>query len=198
MSAEKIEAYYAKEQPFKEGIARLREIALKTKMGETLKWGSPVYTVEEKNVLGIMAFKKHFGIWFFNGVFLSDPKNVLKNAQEGKTKAMRHWKFFANNAIEPAVVLAYMEEAIENQKKGLVVKAERNTKKIEVPSLLSGALIRNKTMMAKFESLSPGKQRDYCEYISTAKQEKTKLSRLEKIKPMILEGVGLNDMYRNC
>lgn len=198
MSAEKIEAYYAKEQPFKEGIARLREIALKTKMGETLKWGSPVYTVEEKNVLGIMAFKKHFGIWFFNGVFLSDPKNVLKNAQEGKTKAMRHWKFFANNAIEPAVVLAYMEEAIENQKKGLVVKAERNTKKIEVPSLLNGALIRNKTMMAKFESLSPGKQRDYCEYISTAKQEKTKLSRLEKIKPMILEGVGLNDMYRNC
>lgn len=198
MSAEKIEAYYAKEQPFKEGIARLREIALKTKMGETLKWGSPVYTVEEKNVLGIMAFKKHFGIWFFNGVFLSDPKNVLKNAQEGKTKAMRHWKFTANNAIEPAVVLAYMEEAIENQKKGLVVKAERNTKKIEVPSLLSGALIRNKTMMAKFESLSPGKQRDYCEYISTAKQEKTKLSRLEKIKPMILEGVGLNDMYRNC
>ncbi len=198
MSSEKIEAYFAKEQPFKEGIATLREIALKTNLGETLKWGSPVYTVDGKNVLGIMAFKKHFGIWFFNGVFLSDPKKVLENAQEGKTKAMRHWKFTDNDAIDPAVVLAYIEEAIENQKKGLMVKAERNTKKIEVPELLMGEFTRNKTMKSKFESLSPGKQRDYCEYISTAKQEKTKLSRLEKIKPMILEGVGLNDKYRNC
>lgn len=198
MSAEKIEAYFAKEHPFKEGIATLRGIALKTNMGETLKWGSPVYTVDGKNVLGILAFKNHFGIWFFNGVFLSDPKNVLENAQEGKTKAMRHWKFTVNDAIDQAVVLAYINEAIENQKKGLVVKAEKNTKKIIVPALLKGAFAKNQSMQSKFESLSPGKQRDYCEYISTAKQEKTKLTRLEKITPMILDGVGLNDKYRKC
>ncbi|MCW5517549.1 YdeI/OmpD-associated family protein [Muriicola sp. Z0-33] len=198
MSAEKIEAYFAKEHPFKEGIATLRKIALKTNMGETLKWGSPVYTVDGKNVLGILAFKNHFGIWFFNGVFLSDPKNVLENAQEGKTKAMRHWKFTANDAIDQAAVLAYINEAIENQKKGLVVKAEKNTKKIIVPVLLKEAFAKNKSMQSKFETLSPGKQRDYCEFISTAKQEKTKLTRLEKITPMILDGVGLNDKYRKC
>jgi len=198
MSTERIEAYFAKEQPFKEGIATLREIVLKTKMGETLKWGSPVYTVDGKNVLGILAFKKHFGIWFFNGVFLSDPKKVLQNAQEGKTKAMRHWKFTANDAIKPAVVLAYIEEAIENQRKGLVLKAVKNTKKAVVPDLLKNVFRNNKSLKEKFEALPPGKQKDYCEYINTAKQEKTRLSRLEKIKPMILEGVGLNDMYRNC
>ncbi|WP_330443122.1 hypothetical protein [Flavobacterium sp. C4GT6] len=32
--------------------------------------------------------------------------------------------------------------------------------------------------------------------MKTAKREATKLSRLEKIKPMILKGIGLNDKYR--
>ena len=198
MSVEKIEAYFAKEQPFKEGIAVLREIVLTTSMEETLKWGSPVYTVDGKNVLGILAFKKHFGIWFFNGVFLSDPKKVLQNAQEGKTKAMRHWKFTSNNGIDRVGVLAYIEEAIANQKKGLALKPEKNTKKAVVPDVLKDAFKHDKSLMEKFDTLSPAKQKDYCEYISSAKQQKTKFSRLEKIKPMILEGVGLHDMYRNC
>lgn len=198
MSAERIEAYFAKEQPFKEGITALREIALKTKMGESLKWDSPVYTVNGKNVLGILAFKKHFGIWFFNGVFLSDPKNVLRNAQEGKTKAMRHWKFTSNDAIDQDGVRAYIEEAIENQKKGLVLKSEKKSEKAVVPDALNYALNSNKSLKDKFAALSPGKQREYCEYISSAKLEKTRLSRLEKIKPMILDGAGLNDMYRSC
>lgn len=36
------------------------------------------------------------------------------------------------------------------------------------------------------------------EYIETAKREATVKSRLEKIKPMILKGIGLNDKYKNC
>ena len=47
-----------------------------------------------------------------------------------------------------------------------------------------------------FELFTPFKQREFLEYIETAKQEKTKISRFEKIKPMILEGIGLNDKYR--
>ncbi len=91
--SEKTEAYFAKERPFKSGLALLRELALKTELQETFKWSTPVYTIDGKNVLGITSFKDHFGVWFFNGVFLKDPKNVMVNAQEGKTKSMRHWKF---------------------------------------------------------------------------------------------------------
>jgi len=167
-------------------------------MEETLKWGSPVYTVNGKNVLGIMAFKRHFGVWFFNGVFLKDFNKVLKNAQEGKTKAMRHWKFKSMAEIDRAAVLAYMEEAIENQKKGLALKPERNQKKVIVPGPLKEVLSNDKSLKAKFDALSPGRRREYCEHISSAKQEKTKWSRLEKIMPLILEGTGLNEMYKNC
>ena len=123
--SEKLEAYFAKESPFKEGMARLREIALKTALEEDYKWGAPVYTIDGKNVLGIMGFKGHYGVWFFNGIFLSDPKKVLTNAQEGKTKAMRHWKL-KSNAFDRTTVLAYMEEAIENQRKGLKIIPERS------------------------------------------------------------------------
>lgn len=192
---EKIEAYYSKDQKFKEGIARLREIALKTQLVETYKWGSPVYTVDNKNVLGILTFKSYFGLWFFNGVFLSDPKGVLENAQEGKTKSMRHWKFKAVSDIDKVGVLEYIQEAIANQKKGLELKPSRKTE-IIIPKLLLDTLSDNTRLNEQFNELTPYKQRDYCEYIAEAKQKKTKESRLEKIIPMISKGQGLNDKYK--
>lgn len=192
---EKIEAYYSKNQKFKEGIAQLREIALKTQLIETLKWGSPVYTIDNKNVLGILAFKSHFGLWFFNGVFLNDPKGVLENAQEGKTKSMRHWKFKAVSDIDKAEVLNYMEEAIANQKKGLEIKPSPKTE-MTIPKLLKDVLLENSGLNEQFRTLAPYKRRDYCEYIAEAKQQKTKESRLEKIIPMISKGIGLNDKYK--
>lgn len=195
-NSDKIEIYFSKKNPFQDGIAKLRELALKTELAEEYKWGAPVYTIDGKNVLGIMAFKNHFGLWFFNGVFLSDPKKVLENAQEGKTKAMRHWKF-KSNPFDKVTVLAYMNEAIENQKKGLRLMPEKSkTVKAEIPALLKKELEKNLKTKEAFNAFSPYKQRDFCEYIATAKQDKTKLARLTKIIPMINQGVGLNDKYR--
>lgn len=193
--SEKLEAYYEKVHPFMEGISRLREIALKTEAKEDFKWSIPVYTLNNKNVFGICKFKSHFGVWFFNGVFLKDPKKVLQNAQEGKTKGMRHWKFQNLSEVDEKVVLAYMKEALENQKKGLEVKAEK-TKKVTIPELLQSELKKDSQLKAAFEKFTPYKQKEFSEYIAEAKQDKTKLRRLEKILPMIKEGVGLNDAYR--
>ena len=192
----KADDYFEKEHPYQIGIKLLREIALSTELEETVKWGAPVYTIQNKNVLGIMAFKSHFGLWFFNGVFLSDPENVLENAQEGKTKAMRHWKFTSVEGLDKSLIREYIQEAIENQKRGLTVKPERKSAEVVMPELLKKALTGKVALMEQFEGLSAYKQREYCEYIDTAKQEKTKLSRLEKILPMIKEGIGMNDKYR--
>lgn len=193
--SEKLEKYYNKEHPFQEEIKHLREIALKTEAVEDFKWSIPVYTLNGKNVFGICKFKNHFGIWFFNGVFLKDPKKVLENAQEGKTKGMRHWKFHTLEEVEEQLVLAYMKEALDNQKKGLEVKAEK-TKKTEIPDLLQSKLASNPDLKNAFEQFTPYKQKEFCDHISEAKQEKTKLRRLEKILTMIENGVGLNDAYR--
>lgn len=193
--SEKLEAYYQDEHPFKDGIALLRRLTLKTLAEESFKWGMPVYTLNGKNVFGICKFKNHFGIWFFNGVFLKDPKSVLENAQEGKTKGMRHWKFNNLDEVDEKAVLAYMKEALENQKNGKEIKVEKNTE-TNVPQLLQRELDRNKGLKTAFETFAPYKQKEFCEFIAEAKQEKTKLKRLEKIIPMIEKGIGLNDAYR--
>ena len=196
--SEKVEAYYAEEHRFKKGIATLRDLVLETGLEETFKWMFPTYTFKNKNVLAICKFKNHFGIWFFNGVFLKDAKNILENAQEGKTQAMRHWKFTSVDDIDCMAVKAYMNEAIENQRKGIELRPAKKKKPaiIEVPNELKEALAKNKKTKQAFQKLSAYKRNEYSEYISGAKQEKTKFSRLQKILPLILEGKGLNDRYR--
>lgn len=151
-----------------------------------------------KNVLGLGAFKHHFGIWFFNGVFLKDKKKLLVNAQEGKTKTLRQMRFTSIKDIDKNTVLAYVKEAIENQKLGKEIKANRTKKEIIIPKELKQELNNDAAFNSSFNNLTPYKQREYCEHIETAKREATKISRLEKIKPIILQGVGLHDKYKNC
>ncbi|WP_375325046.1 YdeI family protein [Flagellimonas sp. GZD32] len=192
---EKLDAYYALDHPFRDGIAHLRQLALKTEAEETFKWSIPVYTLNGKNVFGICRFKSHFGVWFFNGVFLKDPKKVLENAQKGKTKGMRHWKFSSLDEVDDMTVLAYMTESLENQKKGMEIQPEK-TKKLSIPELLQAEFKKDATLKTAFEIFTPYKQKEFCEYIAEAKQEKTKLRRLDKILPMIKDGIGLHDGYR--
>jgi len=192
---ESLDSYYQQEHPFREGLQLLRSLALQTDLQETMKWNAPVYTIDNKNVLGIMAFKFHFGLWFFNGVFLKDSEKVLENAQDGKTKAMRHWKFKSLEEIDPTKVMAYMNEAIENQKKGVQLIPEKS-KQIVIPTILQDALNDSKSLEVAFNGFTPYKQREFCEYINMAKREKTKQSRLQKIIPLIKLGIGLNDSYR--
>lgn len=191
----KVDAYYVKEQPFKEGIAILRELALATELTETCKWGAPIYTIENKNVLGILAFKHHFGIWFYNGVFLKDPKQVLQNAQEGKTKAMRHWKFTSVAEIDSKAITAYILEAIDNQNKGVALIPE-DKKKAPIPTLLAIALANDSLLKSKFEDFTPYKQTEFIAYIAEAKREATKVTRLKKCIAFIHDGIGLHDKYR--
>ncbi len=148
-------------------------------------------------MIGLGAFKQHFGIWFFNGVFLKDEKNLLQSAQE-KTKGLRQMRFESINDIDKNSVLAYVKEAIENQRLGKEIKPIKTTKKdIVVPEGLRKHLKENTVLFDAFKLLTPSKQREYCEFIAEAKRDATKQTRLDKITPMILQGIGLNDKYKN-
>lgn len=175
-------------------LEQLHAIICKTPLVETTKWGGPVYTYKSKNVLGIGGFKSYFGIWFFNGVFLKDEKKILINANEENTKSLRQMRFNSVKEIDEKLILAYIKEAIEIEEKGLVIPKEK--KETIIPELLQNELDRNSELNDKFNTFSPYKQREFIEYIITAKQEKTQISRLQKVILMILEGRGLNDKYR--
>ena len=180
----------------KEMLMILRDIILSTRLQETVKWGSPVYTLNGKNVVGMASFKSYVGLWFYQGALLKDDDNVLINAQEGVTKALRQWRFRSVADIDKKLIKKYLVEAILNQKKGKEIKPVKN-KPLIIPEELENAFVENQQLKTAFYEFTPGCQREYANYISEAKQTETRIKRINKITPMILEKSGLNDKYRS-
>lgn len=159
------------------------------------KWGVDVYTYKGKNVLSYGGFKHFCSIWFYNGVFLKDKLGVLVTATEGKTKSLRQWRFKAIEEIQESQIFPYLLEAIAVAKKGLKIKSAKD-EPIDIPAVLQAFLENDVPLSAAFNKLSRGKQKEYANFISEAKQEATKLKRLDKIIPMIISGIGLNNKYK--
>jgi uncharacterized protein YdeI (YjbR/CyaY-like superfamily) len=186
--------FFAHLSQWKEELLTLRRILLKTGLEETFKWGKPTYTANGKNIVGISDFKSYCGLWFFQGALLADKAKVLINAQEG-TKAMRSMRFASVKEIDEELIKAYVTEAVANEANGLKITADKN-KPLIIPEELQQLLDANPGLKEKFASFNKTNQRDFAEHISTAKQEKTKLARLEKVRTLIEQGMGLHDKYK--
>lgn len=196
-TAKTVEAFLEKSNEWKEELTYLRELLVSTRLEETIKWGTPVYTMQGKNVVGMGAFQSYVGLWFFQGAMLKDTAGKLMNAQEGVTKAQRQWRFQSLPEIQADhnLILQYVEEATRNQEGGKVMKPAKN-KPVIIPDELASLLQEDARLKEAFEALTLGRKRDYAEYIAVAKQASTRQNRLDKIRPMILEGIGLNDKYK--
>lgn len=174
---------------------RMQQIIVQTSLKKEFKWGTDVYTYQGKNVVAWGGFKSFFSIWFYNGVFLEDKENVLVTASEGKTKSLRQWRFTNIEDMDERKILAYINESIQTIKDGKVIKPEKSTAK-EVDGNLKIAFDNDNQLHTAFYSLTPGKRKEYIEYIDEAKQEKTKQARVQKITTLILQGKGLHDQYK--
>lgn len=193
--AKSVEEYIDSAVRWQAELRRLREILCTTDLEEEVKWGAPCYTIDGKNVVGMAAFKAYFALWFHQGALLSDGKNVLINAQEGKTKALRQWRMTSVSEIRASDIRRYVREAIKITREGRTIKPERS-RPLVLPPELATALEGNKSAAAAYRNLRPGLQREYADYIAEAKREDTKTRRIDKILPLIIDRVGLNDKYR--
>ena len=191
-----VDSYIDGHIEWRDCLTALRNILLETELEETVKWGAPCYVYQKKLVVGIGAFKSYLGLWFHQGALLKDKHKKLINAQEGKTKALRQWRFYDISEIDSEVIKAYVQESIANVKKGNEIKPER--KPLVIPPELQEALNEQAEVAQKFEAFSLSKKREYADHIAEAKRADTKIKRLEKIIPMIASGVGLHDKYKNC
>jgi len=189
-----VDKFIAKFPKWSDGLSTIRTILNNTELLEEIKWGMPTYTLKGKNVVSFCGFKYHFGVWFHQGAFLSDPRAILENAQEGKTKGMRHIKYLDSEDVDIDILQSYVLEAIQNQKDGKEIKIERKKTKDPIPELMKEALSNEAIQI--LENFPPGKRNEYIEYINSAKRASTKMNRLDKIEPLIIEGKGLNDKYK--
>jgi uncharacterized protein YdeI (YjbR/CyaY-like superfamily) len=170
-------------------IAEMRRVLAGFAMREECKWGKPTYTVDGKNIVIIQGFKEYFGLGFFQGALLKDPKKVL--VQLGHVHAARVMKFTSVKDIKAkaATIKAYVREAIAVEKAGLRMKPKK-TSDYPVPQELTDRFRRDPRFKRAFEALTQGRQRSYLYHFAAAKRSATRAARIEKAMPAILEGRG--------
>jgi uncharacterized protein YdeI (YjbR/CyaY-like superfamily) len=192
-----VEEFLERNPRWNRELDQLRNLFLSYNFEEGIKWGSPVYMKDGKNLFGLGSFKNHYAIWLFLGGLLEKNTSLLTNAQEGKTHAMRQIKFDETSQPDLTELSKYVEETLSLHKQGKKFVMTQK-KDLILADDLKNKIKEDQKFEEAFKALTPGKQKEYSEYISQAKREETRQSRMEKIIPLIMAGKGLNDKYKNC
>ncbi|MDO5509440.1 MAG: YdeI/OmpD-associated family protein [Weeksellaceae bacterium] len=194
--AKTVDEYIENQDIWRTQMQTLRQWLNETDLEETIKWGAPCYVHNKTNLVGLAGFKNHMAVWFHQGVFIDDKHQNLIASNEDTTKALRQWRLEKDELPEKAIFMDYVRQTIANTEKGVKHKSEQ--KELIIPEMLQQMLDEDDEFNRKFNELTRGKRVEYGEYIASAKQDKTRLARLEKIRPLIDEGKGLHDKYKNC
>ena len=189
----KVDWFFNKATKWQEQVKQLRTIALDCNLVEELKWGCPCYTFEKSNIVLIHTFKEYCAFLFFKGALLKDAKGILVQ-QTKNVQAARQIRFTNVGEIVTMkrTLKAYIYEAIEVEEAGLKVNLKKTTE-FNMPEEFENKLKKIPALKKAFYALTPGRQRGYLLYFSSAKQSKTRESRIEKYTQQILDGKGLED-----
>jgi uncharacterized protein YdeI (YjbR/CyaY-like superfamily) len=189
----KVDWYFSKSGEWQKEIQKLRTIILDCDLTEELKWGCPCYTFEKHNIVLIHVFKDYCAVLFFKGTLLKDPKGILVQQTEN-VQAARQIRFTSIDQILKLekTLKAYIYQAVKVEVAGLKVDFKK-TKEFAIPNEFQNKLDKNPALKNAFYQLTPGRQRGYLLYFSSAKQSKTREARVEKNLDRILERKGLED-----
>lgn len=170
----------------------MEEVALECGLKKEIKWRLPCFTLEDSNVAILQPFKEYCAIMFFKGALLKDTKKLLKTP--GTSQSVRQLRFTNSDEVKKAkaVIKSYIKEAIKIEKSGEKVELKK-TSEFKVPAEFKKKLDGMPKLKDAFKALTPGRQRAYLYFFSSAKQSTTRESRVEKCIPQILKGKGLND-----
>lgn len=189
----KVDGFLAQESKWREEFVALRGILQGCDLVEDLKWGVPCYTHKGKNVVLIHGFKEYCALLFIKGSLLKDPAGLLVQ-QTDNVQAGRQVRFKSLGEIVSlgGVLVSYIEDAIGLEDSGARVDF-KGTLEFGMPEELRVRFVGDPSLRVAFESLTPGRQRAYLLHFSQPKQEKTRVSRIEKCIPGIRAGKGLNE-----
>lgn len=187
----KIDAFYAKDRQWKDEMALLRKILLSTALTEEMKWHQPIYTFDGGNVAMPGAYKERCVLSFFKGSLLPDPDGILVAPGEN-TRGARVIPFHSIQEIEARrdLLVRYLEAAIVLETSGAKVTYEKDD--LSPPEELTNALEADVALSEAFRALTPGRRRSWIMHIGQAKQSATRTARIDKARPHILAGKGLN------
>jgi uncharacterized protein YdeI (YjbR/CyaY-like superfamily) len=180
-------------EPFAQVICKhLRKLILSAdpELIEDWKWGPNYYL--NGMVCGYWGFKKHVSFVFFQGSMLKDKKKIL--LENPGNVHNRHIKFTDISQIDDDLILEYLFEAIDNNRKGLKI-LETKDKTITVPDDVTKQFKKAK-VLPYFESLAFSHQKEYIQWIESAKKEETRTKRIHQAIEKLQDKQGLHDKYK--
>jgi len=172
------------------GLKRLRRICLESGLVETVKWGHPCYMHAGRNIVILGALRHDLRISFFNAPLLKDPQRVLE--KQGPNTPYADMIRFTDNArvaeLEP-VIVSYIQEAMSYAEAG-IKPPKQVLAELELPDELIEALECDPALADAFSRLTPGRKKSYVINLNSAKNPKTRVSRIAKFRSKILAGKG--------
>lgn len=194
----RVDAYIARAAPFAQPILeRLRgdlHAALPA-AEETIKWSMPFFLNEGRIVAHMAAFKQHCAFGFWRG------RNVVETGREDE--AMGQFGRIAALTDLPssrafrALVKAAAAKAAEAAEVPQPAPKRAAARPQHSPEL-DAALKTDAAARRGYESLTPGSQREYVEWISEAKREATREKRIAQALEWLAEGKRRNWKYEAC
>lgn len=189
----KVDWFFSKQTKWQKEYTKLRTIVLKCGLAEELKWGCPCYTASESNIVLIHGFKEYCALLFFKGTLMKDPEQILIQQTENVQSARQIRFAGMDEIVEMAsIIKSYIKEAIQVERSGLKVEFKK-TAEYKMPEEFKNLLDANSALKEAFYKLTPGRQKGYLLYFSSAKQAKTREARVEKYVQQIMDGKGLDD-----
>jgi uncharacterized protein YdeI (YjbR/CyaY-like superfamily) len=194
----RIDAYIAKSAPFAQPILKkIRTLVHKGAPGveETMKWSFPHF--DYKGMLCSMAsFKSHCTFGFWKHTLIKDPRGVLSDKGDEAMGNLGRIGALSDLPSDRVIVGFVKQAALLNDKE---VKLPPRTRKpqepLTIPKILTDALKKNSKAAATFKMFTYSHKKEYVEWITEAKQEATKLKRLETALEWLAEGKPRNWKY---
>lgn len=191
----RIDAYIDRAAPFAQPILRelrARVHAACPQVEETLKWGMPSFLYRGKILCGMAAFKQHASFGFWQGA------QVVGAARAGD--AMGQFGRLSKLADLPGrrEMGAQLKRAMALIEAGVPKSAGPARARKPSPSLpddLAVALAGNTAARTTYEGFPPGQQREYVEWIQSAKREPTRRARVAQAVEWMAQGRIRNWKY---
>ena len=112
---------------------------------------------------------------------------------------MRQWRMQSATEIDAKLIHSYLEETIQHYREGREVIMTPKTKKEVQPALPCEEWIAfmkdHPALQGQFGKYTQRQQNDFINYIGEAKRSATRLSRLEKIKPLLESKLPLASLW---
>lgn len=176
---------------WRDEMAALREILLDCGLTEELKWRSPCYAHEGRNICILQSMKDFLALLFFKGALLKDAEGRLERQGPHSRSGFR-MRFTSVPEVVSAAekIRTFVREAIEVERAGRKVARAGGPEDSDYPEELGAALAGDPELEAAFGRLTPGRQRGYVMHFSSAKQSATRAARIQRCRPQILAGKG--------